>query len=264
MEVHAHRGGALCDGVAVHAEQTLPALARTWAEHGVVCELDVRFTGDGVPVVFHDPDLKRMVGIEGRIDELDIATFLALRTDLLGADRRLAVTADPVPLLTLQAALRHARRRGACLNVELKNLPGEPAFDPTERTAERLAHALGRSRIPAHRLTVQTFWAPDALVFSRQLPGVRRSLLVEAGDEADGLRRALMAGVHAVGLAWPVAAETVQLAHARGLEVMTYTVNDPGAVLAARRAGIDVVITDDPAMALRTLAAPRERLPAAA
>ena len=256
VEIHAHRAGPLSDGIAVHAEQTLPAFARAWSEQAVVCELDVRFTADGVAVVFHDPDLRRMTGTRGRLHELDLAEFSALRTDILGTGRRLALAPEPVPFATLDEVLRLGRRSRAGLNVELKNLPGQHGFDATDATAERLAALLRCARIPAQRLTVQTFWAPDLAVFGRLLPKVRRSLLVESGDEDDGIERALMAGAGAVGLPWPASAGSVRLAHDEGLQVMVYTLNEPAAVRAARRAGVDVIITDDPAMALVALQQP--------
>jgi glycerophosphoryl diester phosphodiesterase len=260
VEIHAHRAGPLSDGIVVHAEQTLPAFVRTWCEQCVVCELDVRFTADGVAVVFHDRDLRRMTGAPGQLHELDAAAFGALRTDILGAGRRLAPGAAPVPLATLEAVLRLARRHRAGLNVELKNLPGEPGFDATEATAERLAALLRGSRIDPARLTVQTFWAPDLAVLGRVLPAVRRSLLVEPGAEAHGVERALLAGADAVGLRWPASPDTVRRAHEHGLRVMAYTLNEPAAVRDAWRAGVDVIITDDPAMAQRILA----RLPSLA
>jgi glycerophosphoryl diester phosphodiesterase len=248
VEIHAHRAGPLSDGVVVHAEQTLPAFVRTWSRQRIVCELDVRFTADGVAVVFHDPDLARMTGAAGALHALDLAAFRALRT---------SVPTTREPLATLDEVLRLARRHRAGLNVELKNLPGQPGFDATEATAERLAALLRGSRIPAHRLTVQTFWAPDLAVFGRLLPEVRRSLLVERGGEAGGIEQALMARAGAVGLAWPVAAETVRRAHDHRLSVMAYTVNEPADVRAAWRAGVAVIITDDPAMARRTLSRTR-------
>jgi glycerophosphoryl diester phosphodiesterase len=255
VEIHAHRAGPLSDGMPLQAEQTLPAFARTWSQHRVSCELDVRFTADGVAVAFHDPDLRRMTGTRGQLHELDAAAFRALRTDIVGAGRRLALARAPVALATLEEVLRLARRHGGALNVELKNLPGEPGFDATEATAERLAGALRSARVAFERLTVQTFWAADLAVFSRLLPEARRSLLLAPGAEAGGIERALMAGAGAVGLAWPAPSELVRRAHDHGLRVMAYTLNEPAAVRDAWAAGVDVIITDDPAMAQRTLAA---------
>ena len=253
VEIHAHRAGPLSDGIPVHAEQTLPAFAQAWSEQRVVCELDVRFTADGVAVVFHDPDLMRMTGMSGQVHELDLAGFRALRTDILGADRRLALAAAPVPLATLAEVLLLARRHRGGLNLELKNLPWQPGFDPTDATAERLAAVLRGSGIAKHQLMVQSFWAPDLAVFGRRFPGVSRSLLIERGADGHGIEPALMAGAGAVGLAWPVAPDTVRRAHDHGLRVMAYTLNDPAAVRAASAAGVDVIITDDPSMVRRTL-----------
>src|SRR3954447_15452614 len=123
-QIVAHRVGALRRGVPWHAEQTLPAFAETWARERVMCELDVRFTADGVPVVFHDATLQRITGRKGFLHELDAAGYRALRADIVGADRVLARAALPVPLAALSDVLAFARRSGARLNVELKNLPG--------------------------------------------------------------------------------------------------------------------------------------------
>ena len=97
VEIHAHRAGPLSDGVVVDAEQTLPAFARTWSEQRVTCELDVRFTADGVAVVFHDPDLRRMTGMRGRLHELDLSAFRALRTDTPHRDQEVRPDVRPDP-----------------------------------------------------------------------------------------------------------------------------------------------------------------------
>ena len=254
-EILAHRAGPLRRGVPRHAEQTLPAFAETWARERVVCEFDVRFTGDGIPVVFHDATLQRLTGVRGALADCDLASFRALRADILGSDRVLARAETPVPLATLGQVLAFARRSGAHLNVELKNLPGEPAFDPTARTAERVARRLLAAGIGAQRLTVQSFWAADVAVLGALLPGVRTSLLVPSAFEETGIESAIVVGADAVGLAWPVAPETIREAQTRGLYVMTYTVNDSDEVRAAARAGVDAVITDDPTAARRALAA---------
>ena len=171
-EIVAHRAGPLRNGVAWHAEQTLPAFAETWARERVMCELDVRFTADGVPVVFHDATLQRITGRPGHLHEQDLRAYRALRADVLGADRLLARAEDPAPLATLRQVLAFARRSGARLDVELKNLPGDPAgfFRPeflnrideivrfrslTEADIERIVHIQLRhlaGRLAARRL----------------------------------------------------------------------------------------------------------------
>ena len=140
-----------------------------------MCELDVRLTADGVPVLFHDATLQRITGRPGYLHEQDLRAFRSLRADVLGADRVLARARDPMPLATLEQVLGFARRSGARLDVELKNLPGDPAFDPTPRTAKRLAGLLRSSGVDPRRVLVQSFWADDVAVLAKRLPEVRHS-----------------------------------------------------------------------------------------
>jgi glycerophosphoryl diester phosphodiesterase len=255
-EILAHRAGPLRAGVPWQAEQTLPAFTETWVRERIGCELDVRFTSDGVPVVFHDATLERMTGRRGRIDEITLSEFQVLRADIIGADPFVAQADQPVPLATLDEVLRFAARTGAHLDVELKNLPGEPAFDPTARTAEALATRLCTAGMPMHRLTVQSFWPDDVAALISRLPGVRSSLLVAPGVAEVGVETALAISADAVGLAWPVDTEVIRAARERGLFVMTYTVNDAKAMRAAAQAGVDAIITDDPTVARLCLATP--------
>jgi len=49
----------------------------------------------------------------------------------------------------------------------------------------------------------------------------------------------------------------VQAAHAAGVKVVPYTLDTAGEVRAARAAGVDALITDDPTMARKVLASRR-------
>ena len=62
----AHRG-LHGDGI---SENSLAAFERA-CEAGFGIELDVQLSRDGVPVVFHDDDLRRMTGDSRRVDEVD-------------------------------------------------------------------------------------------------------------------------------------------------------------------------------------------------
>ena len=79
----------------------------TRAGYGV--ELDVQLSRDGQVVVFHDVTLKRVCGVDKRVEELSFEELRALR--LCGTEQR-------IPLLT--EALRAIRGAGPVI-VELKN-----------------------------------------------------------------------------------------------------------------------------------------------
>ena len=80
---YAHRG-LWGEGV---AENSLTAF-RLAAERGIAVEMDVQLSRDGVPVVFHDPLLDRVTGMEGAVRDYDAATL---------ATFRLSGTEDTVP-----------------------------------------------------------------------------------------------------------------------------------------------------------------------
>jgi len=109
----AHRGYSEC-----YPENTLVGL-ETALRAGAQCiEFDVHFTADGVPVVFHDTELARVTGSEGRIQEISFSALSKLRaseTDRFGEK----FIQEPVP--SLQAVLELLTRwPDATAFVEIK------------------------------------------------------------------------------------------------------------------------------------------------
>jgi glycerophosphoryl diester phosphodiesterase len=93
-------------------ENTLSAFDRAIAR-GYAIECDVHLSSDGVPVVFHDDDLKRLTGTEGFIWQRTAAEMAALS---------IGGTADHAP--TLQEILDRVAGR-VPLVIELKGIPGK-------------------------------------------------------------------------------------------------------------------------------------------
>lgn len=107
----AHRGLHSADGTV--PENSLPAFAAA-TDAGYGSELDVQLSRDGQVVVFHDDDLPRMTGAEGRVDSRTLAELRALR---------LGDTAETIPLFTEVLAVVAGRQP---LIVELKSGPAWP------------------------------------------------------------------------------------------------------------------------------------------
>src|ERR1035437_1002918 len=103
-------------------ENTVAAfrLARTLGADGA--ELDARRSADDVVIVHHDPT-GRGVGI---LAASPLATLRAALSELATLDEALDASA------------------GGLVNVELKNLPGEPDYDPEDRLAALVAATLER------------------------------------------------------------------------------------------------------------------------
>ena len=87
----AHRG--LYDSGNGVPENSLAAF-RLAAEHGYGAELDVRMTRDGVLVIAHDSDLKRMTGADLSIEEHDYEEISGLRLEGTDEGEKILVTRD--------------------------------------------------------------------------------------------------------------------------------------------------------------------------
>ncbi len=101
VRYYAHRG--LYDNSRDVPENSMRAFQRA-LEAGYGMEMDIRLTRDGIPVVFHDSDLKRMCGAEGRIEDMnwkELSSYRLLQTDqgIPRFEDVLALVDGKVPLL---------------------------------------------------------------------------------------------------------------------------------------------------------------------
>ena len=223
VSVIAHRGASKA------ARENTVAAFRLARELGAdAVELDVRRTTDGVLVVHHDCRLP---------DERLIAatTYIDL----------------PEHLPTLAEAL------DACddmwVNVEIKNDPGEPDFDETESIAdETVAHLLARN--DDHRWVISCFRMETVDRCRALAPQIRTAwLCVDApADVADRL----VAKGHCALHPWVKHLEqsTVAACHAAGLQVNTWTCDDPVRMSELIEWEIDGIVTNLPDLAVSTRA----------
>ncbi len=134
----AHRG--LYDPSIGIPENSLAAFRRA-AEHGYGVELDVRMTRDGVLVISHDVNLKRMTGVDFNVEAHDYDDMHALRLE--GTDEGVPLFADAldilcaaeVPVIVEIKSTGRARRGAVCSAVlaELDSRDGlfcVESFDP--------------------------------------------------------------------------------------------------------------------------------------
>lgn len=230
-QVWAHRGARR-----QAPENTVAAfrLARDLGADGV--ELDIRRSADDELVVHHDAKA-RGIGI------LAEAPFAAVRA------RR-----PEIP--TLEEALDACV--GMLVNVEVKNLPGDPDFDPGDRIVGLLVDALAR-RAHADNVVVSSFNLATVDRFREHATGSPTALLALRGfDPLAAVTVAAERGHAALhpnvwGLTGPVAAAVTTKAHELGLALNVWTVNRAATVRRLSRVGVDAVVTDVPDTALRAL-----------
>jgi glycerophosphoryl diester phosphodiesterase len=236
VTILAHRGGS-----GPWRENTLEAFRGALAAGADGVELDVRRSADGVLVVHHDAEVPGM--------------------GLVHTSTRAAL---PEWVPTLEDAL--VACAGAAVNVEIKNLPTDPGWDPDHRVSAAVADCLraGRQGGPwPDRVVVSSFW-PDTLaaVGAAAPPGagdgaepVALGLLVHPSlDPGDAFETALALGCDALHpFHGQVDATLVARVHDAGMAVVTWTVDEPAELEAVLRSGVDAVITDDVAGTLAHL-----------
>ena len=146
-----------------------------------------------------------------------------------------------------------ARRTGAKVNLEIKNVPGDPDFDTTPAYANSVMDAVLASRIPRSQLLIQSFIAANLDVARQRMPGVATSLLSIQAINEPFLQAAADRNYDFISPEWPVSADYVRRAHGLGLDVAPFTLDTAADVRGAKRAKVDALITDDPLMAARAL-----------
>ncbi len=221
--IYGHRGAS-----AAAPENTVAAfrLAKELGADGV--ELDVRRSADDHLVICHDPLLA-----DGR------------------AVRATARAQLPPAVPTLAEALDACA--GMIVNIEIKNIPGEPDFDATCGIVEAVVALLtDRDRDDVivssfHLATIDRVKSLDRsvrtglLTFFDPLPADSLAVIVERGHDA----------VHPND--WTVDDSLVIEAHRVGLEVNVWTVDDPDRMVTLASFGVDGVVTDVPDVARRVL-----------
>jgi len=195
-------------------------------------EVDVRSSGDDNLVLSHGPMLGGL-----RVDETSWATLAQI--DVGGGFH--------------PASLDQVLERfpTSSFNLEVKNSPGEPGFDPDHAVAFRTAAATRSGDL------LSCFYWPTMDAVRTAFPGVATGLLVDIGwDLAGAVDHALASGHVAVIAQWELALRSgpvLLTAAEAGLMVAVWTLNDPSRVPELESIGVTAIITDDPGELRRTI-----------
>jgi glycerophosphoryl diester phosphodiesterase len=147
----------------------------------------------------------------------------------------------------------------AFVNVEVKNAPNETDWDPTEAAAAAVARLVVERHRQDHTIVSAFNLAAIDMVRSTE-PSVPTGWLTLPGyDQLAAVETVLSHGHHAiVPHHAAVTSDLVDSAHGAGLQVITWTVDDPERIRLMAELGVDAVITNVPDIALETLAGLRQ------
>jgi glycerophosphoryl diester phosphodiesterase len=225
-----HRGAA-----AAAPENTLASIAKAKALGASWIEFDVKLTGDGHAVLFHDDRLERTTDGQGLV----AATALAAIRDLdAGAWFDAAFRGERVP--TFEEALALCAELGLGINAEIKACPGRER--ETAAATIKALRALWPKSMPA---PLVSSFAPASLRVAQEmapemprgylagtLPRRWRALLAEYGCATLHLN-------HRRIVSWQRATVV-----AAGIPLVLYTVNHGPAARRHVDAGVAAVFTD--------------------
>lgn len=222
----AHRGGG--DG----AENGLAAFREAEVLGYRYVETDVRTSRDGIPMVFHDPDLQRMTGEASPVAALTARELKRLALPDGGEIPTLAEALDAFEYLRF--------------NLDLKDAAGiEPVAAVLERTGARdrvCVTSFSQRRIAHARRSLGAEVATGIGVLGAIVFVLGSLLPVPAAPLAGG------AAVLQLPLRWRgvpvVTRRLLRRAHEAGLQVHVWTLNDAPTINEALDLGVDGVMSD--------------------
>ena len=147
-------------------------------------------------MAIHDATLDRTTTCTGEVRTFTLAELAGCRIDFPAG--------KPARMITIRSLLDYARKAGATVNLEIKNVPSDPDYDSTPAYANRVMDAVVASRIPRSQLIIQSFVPANLDVAVQRLPGVATSLLsLQALNEAY-LQLAFDKDYDIISPEWPV------------------------------------------------------------
>jgi glycerophosphoryl diester phosphodiesterase len=244
--VFGHRGAC-----GERPENTLPSFERALAQGADVLELDVHATADGEVVVLHDGDVARTTDGAGDVGTLRFEQLARLDAGFRFADASGATPFRGAGVRIPRFAEVLAAFPGVPLNVELKR-------DDARLLARVLDLLRDAKREELTLLAAESDETMRALRAAVRERGARVAFGASVGDVLGFVRAAISGGAPPAGpmalqipaefLGRPlVTPELVAFAHAHGVQVHVWTINDEAEMRRLLALGVDGVMSDFPA-----------------
>lgn len=252
--VHGHRGAR-----AMRPENTIPAFEYAIKAGVDALEMDMAVTKDNVIVISHDPILEPPVctGPQPRavIHELTLAQVR--QWDCGAVQNPNFPKQQPVPgtrMPTLDQVLSLSVEGNFDFNIETKSFPDKPQYTPPPEEFVRLFLVQVRKHHLEKRVMLQSFDFRTLVASKKMAPEIRRSALTEF-DQRDFVTIAHEGGdAQIISPNYQlVTKQKVEAAHKAGIQVVPWTVDTEADWDKMIDAGVDAIISDDPAALLAYL-----------
>ena len=232
ITIHAHRG------VSTEApENTLAAVRAAIAAGADYLETDIQLSKDGVPVVVHDSDFSRLGGVAKKVWDL---TYEEIRAIPLGGRSAPQFRNEVTP--TFDALLAETKGR-IKVNIELKYYGGHQP-----ELARKVVEAV-RAHGMIDQVVIQCLEYKPLLEVRQLAPEVPVGYLLSFNAREPSQLNVDFLSVEQNRLD----RSFLRNAHQRGQQVYAWTVNTAGDLQLLFDLGVDGVITDQSALARKTL-----------
>ena len=231
-QVMAHRGASK-----IAPENTLSSVRRAIEAGADWVEIDVQLTADSQVVLLHDGDLMRTSGDSARIADLSLEQLA--RFDV-GSWFAPEFADEPIPSLAEVIGAVHGR---AGLNIELKYVdPGSVLIERVVRTVQEAGFA--------NHCMITSFTYGELQAVRHIDSSIRTGLIIAASlGNVSHLNLSALNIEH-----YNITRRHVRDAHARNLEVISGTVDEPRQMEALIHLGVDYIMTNRPDVLVDLLA----------
>lgn len=222
MQIIGHRGAS-----GYEPENTLAAFEKA-LELGVdMIELDVYTLKTGELVVIHDATVNRTTNGTGRVEEFTLKQLRQLHVE----------NGEKIPLLSEVLDLVN---RKVPVNIELK---GRDTAEPVAKLIDTYVSTKGWTN---DLFLVSSFHRTELIKFIKLQPSVHAGALF-VGRTKRFLTATKRGGEYSLNLnAFFITNKTVEKAHAQGLKVFAYTVNNQRTADRMKALHVDGIFTDYP------------------
>lgn len=228
----AHRGGA-----GAWPENTMPAFQGAVDLGYRYIETDVHATRDGVLLAFHDDKLDRVTDMQGVIAEMDYAEVrkariagtepIPLMAELLAAWPDIRINIDPKRDNAARPLVQLLKEAKAVERVCVNSFSGRRTAGIRDALGPNLCTGMGP--LSTARLRFSSWAGPMGFVFGGFAEGCAQIPVEQYGIPL-------------------VDRKLVARAHELGLQVHVWTIDDPDEMRRLIDAGVDGLMTDEPAL----------------
>lgn len=231
-EVSAHRGNSMKT-----PENTISSITSAIEIMADYVEIDLQQTKDGRIVVFHDPTLKRICGVNKRIADL---TYEELLQYDVGKHFSNDFIGETIPLFEEVLAITKNKIK---LNIEIKNCPHNSQF------FDDIYNMIIKYNFKYNCYITSTNYNYLKKIKSIDEDIKTGYILFFALGNYTNLKYADFVSM----LYANVNLETVKKVHQAGLEIHVWTVNNSSDIVSMISIGVDNIITDDPSLAKKVI-----------